>query len=269
MALNLLFVTQLGMDVDGVAWATVIANGVSTVMLFIFLVRSKSRIGIHRGEFCASRSLLFSILALGLPAGLQNMVFALSNLVIQSAINSLGQDVMAASAAAFNIEVLCYFVLNAFGQAATTFIGQNYGGGNIKRCHRILKISLLQNMIATVSLALLMVAAGHQLIGLFNKDPQVIAIGYIRLLWILLPEPFYVLMETFSGALRGYGKSLLPAFLTVAGIVGTRLLWVATVFSKYRTFTSLMMAYPISWCLTSLFIVTAYLIFRRKLKTTS
>ena len=258
VVLNLVFVLGLHMDVDGVATATVVANMVSSLLLLFLLTRQKGAIRIRRSEFRMNRCLLQRILRIGIPSGIQGMVFSISNLVVQSAINSLGSDVVAGSAAAFNLEIIGYYILNSFGQAAVTFIGQNYGAGNLKRCRSVTKQVMLLDEIFTVVVAALLIIFGHQLLAIFNTDLQVIRYGYIRMYTLLSAEVINVVIEVLSGTMRGYGTSMIPAAVTFVGICGTRILWVYTVFRAVPSWNCLMAVYPISWLVTMIVMIFAY-----------
>jgi hypothetical protein len=170
---------------------------------------------------------------------------------------------MAASSAAFNVEIFAFFILNAFGQACTTFIGQNSGAGKYDRCRRVFWIALAQDQAMTIGLCALLLVFGRQFLSVFNGDPMVIEIGYVRLLFILLPEPVNVCIEVISGAMRGYGRSLIPAAISIFGIVGVRVLWVVFVFGHIGTYESLMAVYPASWIVTATCLVIAYAVFRK------
>lgn len=266
VGLNLFFVRVLGMSVDGVATATVISNLISSVMLFILLCRRQDEICLQVPKLQINRQILAAMVRIGLPAGLQGMVFSVSNLCIQSAINQLGADVMAASSAAFNIEIFAYYVINSFGQACTTFVGQNYGAGNISRCRRVAKISLVLDFAVTAVICVLLIFFGRPLLGLFNRDPAVASIGMVRLRYIVSAEVINVVMEIMSGAMRGYGYSLVPALITFAGVCGIRITWVYTVFRASQGFHTLMMVYPISWTVTAAALSIAYLLFLRRFR---
>lgn len=256
--LNLVFVVGLHIDVAGVALATVIANVVSSSLLFLLLCKSKGAIRLQREKFRVNRAILESILRIGIPSGLQSSVFSISNLVVQSAINSLGADVVAGSSAAFNLEIIGYYILNSFGQAAVTFVGQNYGAGNLKRCRQITKQVLLLDELFTVIVAVVLILSGRELLMLFNGDPVVIHYGYIRVFTLLSTEVLNVVIEVLSGAMRGYGSSMVPAVVTFVGICGVRILWVYTVFSQWHTWGVLMAVYPASWLVTMLVMIFAY-----------
>ncbi len=260
--LNLFFVIVLKMTVNGVALATVISNAVSASILFAKLLKTDKIIHIELNQLRLDKISVINILKIGLPAGIQSAVFAIANIVIQASINSLGTVVIAASSAAFNIEVFAYDVLNSFSQACTTFVGQNYGAGNLKRCRRTLFICLIEDAIASASTIILVLFAGRFLLSLFNSDPQVIEIGYTRLIMIFTAYIFSMLYELMSGYLRGFGISFVPAILTVIGVCVVRIVWIYTAFPANRTFKTIMMAYPISLSVTAVLIFIALMIYR-------
>ena len=260
--LNLFFVIVLKMTVNGVAIATVLSNLISSLLLLVKLVRTGQVIRVRKQELRFDFRVFKRIIRIGLPAGIQTAVFAVANIVIQAAINSLGTIVIAASSAAFNIEIFAYDVLNSFSQACTTFTGQNYGAGQIKRCRKVLLLCIVEDAIATALAVLLILLTGKTLLALFNNDPQVVEIGYIRLMLVFFAYTFSMLYENMSGYLRGFGISLAPAILTVIGVCGVRLLWIFTVFPKFRTFRVIMMAYPLSLSTTAVLIFVALMVCR-------
>ena len=262
VALNLFFVIVLDMTVEGVAIATAVSNIVSAAILFMLLIKTDRSIHIDIRDIHFDKECFTKIIKIGLPAGLQSAVFAIANIVIQAAINSLGTVVIAASSAAFNIEIFAYYVLNSFSQACTTFVGQNYGAGQIKRCRKILLLCILEDALASATVIILVLLSGRLLLSIFSSDPQVIEIGYTRLLIILSAYTFSMLYENMSGYLRGFGDSLIPAVLTVIGVCAVRITWIYTVFQAYRTFTSILIAYPVSLSATALLIFTALMIYR-------
>lgn len=266
VGLNLFFVVRCGMTVEGVALATVISNAVSGLLLFLVLLRSKSEIRVRIPELRIDPKLLGAMLRIGMPAGLQGAVFSLSNILVQSAINSLGQDVMAGSAAAFNVEILAFFLINSFGQATTTFVGQNHGARQQDRCRRVTGITLGMGIGAAVLFAVCTLPFSRPLLSLFNTDPAIIATGALRLRFIILPESVNVVMEVMSGNMRGYGRSLVPALITLAGVCGVRITWVLTVFPAHPTFPTLLACYPISWVVTAGALVVAYFVLQRNLR---
>ncbi len=266
--LNLFFVIVLKMTVNGVAVATVLSNIVSSVILFVKLTRTDQCIHVEVKDLKIDKTSLSRIMKIGFPAGIQGAVFAIANIVIQSAINSLGTVVIAASSAAFNIEIFAYDVLNSFSQACTTFVGQNVGAGQMERCRKTLILCLIEDAIASATTILLVLFAGKSLLSLFSNDPQVIELGYTRLLLIFAAYTFSMLYENMSGYLRGFGISLAPAILTVIGVCVVRIVWIYTVFPSHRTFRTIMMAYPLSLGITALLIFIALMCYRPSKKYT-
>lgn len=260
--LNLFFVIVLKMTVNGVAIATVIANIVSSILLFIKLIRTEHVIRIKKQELKFNPKIFEKIIQIGLPAGIQSAVFAIANIVIQSAINSLGTTVIAASSAAFNIEIFAYDVLNSFSQACTTFTGQNYGAGQLKRCKKVLILCIVEDVIATATAIILVLLSGRSLLSIFNNNPRVVEIGYTRLLMVFSAYTFSMLYENMAGYLRGFGISLIPALLTVIGVCGVRIMWICTVFPSHKTFRAILTAYPVSLSVTAVLIFIAVMIYR-------
>lgn len=260
--LNLFFVVVLNKTVDGVAIATVLANVVSSVVLLRRLLRSELFIHVEFKDLRIDWKILWRILKIGVPAGIQGAVFSLSNIVIQSAINSLGKVTMAASSAAFNVEIMAYYILNSFGQACTTFVGQNYGAGQIDRCRKALKLCLIESVIATACAVCIALLSGKYLIALFNNDPEVIRLGMVRLKFIFMSYIFSTIYDCMSGYMRGFGISLTPALLTIFGVCGTRIIWIYTVFPASQTFETIMQVYPISLAINMVLIFCALIITR-------
>ena len=262
VTVGLIFVVLFHWGVSGVATATVIANVVSSMILLYRLVHTDAAIHVDLREFGIDWFTLRQILRIGLPAGVQSAVFAVANIIIQAAINSLGTVVMAASSAAFNIEIIAYYVLNSFSQACATFTGQNYGAKRIGRCKRVLGICILEDFIATAATIAVVLFFGHSLLALFDATPEVISVGYTRLVMVFSAYTFSMLYEVMSGYLRGFGISLVPALLTVIGVVGVRITWIAFVFPAHRTFEAIMIVYPISLAATAVLIGIALLCYR-------
>ena len=257
--LNLFFVAILHMTVNGVAIATVISNGVSSVLLYRRLRQTTQDIHLEPKQLRIDRGLLKRILRIGLPAGIQSAVFAISNIVIQSAINSLGTVVMAASSAAYNIEIITYDILNSFSQACTTFVGQNFGAGELRRCKKTLLLCIVEGIAALAVAITAILFYGKSLLAIFNNDPEVVSTGYIRLMMVMLSHSFSLLYEVMSGYLRGFGVSLVPALLTTLGVCGIRIGWIQFVFPHSRTFQTIMTGYPVSLSATALLILIALL----------
>ena len=260
--LNLFFVAVLHMTVNGVAIATVISNAVSSVLLYRKLRTTTREIHLDPKLLRIDGAILKRILQIGLPAGVQSAVFSISNIVIQSAINSLGTVVMAASSAAFNIEIMTFYILNSFSQACTTFVGQNFGAGDLRRCRRTLLLCLGEGIAVLAVAVSTILFFGKPLLSIFNRDPQVIETGYLRLMMVMLSHGMCLAYDVISGYLRGFGISLVPAILTMLGVCGIRIAWVQFVFPQSATFRTLMTVYPVSLTTTALFMTAALLIYR-------
>jgi putative MATE family efflux protein len=264
ICLNLLFVRGFHMAAEGVAIATVVSNLISSLLLFFKLIFSKTVISISFKEFKIDSKILLTILKIGVPAGVQGMVFSISNLCVQSAINELGSDIMAASSAAFNIEIFAYYIINAYGQACTTFIGQNYGAGKMDRCKKVIRADLLQSIGVTIVMTAVILLAARPLVRLFTNNPAIIEPARERIFFIVGFELVNVFMEIYSGAMRGFGFSLSPAIITLIGVCGIRIYWVFEYFPAHKNFTSLLMCYPISWILTAIGLVLCYYLYVRR-----
>lgn len=248
--LNIFFIVVCHMEVAGVALATVIANGISVAILWYYLTHKRNSLRLYPKKISFNLGIIKKISSIGLPAGIQGLVFSLSNIIIQIAINDLGTNAVAASTISLNYEFLAYFMLNAFGLAAVTFVGQNYGARLIDRCKTAVKWCLLQGVIVTAILTFISCYYAEFLSWVFTDNKEVIELTIIRIRLIIGFEILNIMLEVFSGALRGYGKSLAPAISCVFGICVFRIIWVYTIFANDKTFTCLMTVYPISWLIT-------------------
>ena len=264
--LDLVFVLVWDMGVDGVAWGTALSYLVAAAMLIRALRQEEGILRLDFRLLRLRRHHTKRIFVIGMPAAVQGMVFCIANLVIQAALNSLGAEVMAASAAAFTIEINVYCVIAAFQQACTTFVSQNYGAGNLPRCRSVTRWSLLLNIVAMLVLGSCILVFMRPLLRIFNGDPMVVEIGTTRILYVVVPEIFAVFIDIFSGSMRGYGYSLMPAIVTLLCICGVRLSWVWLVFPHHPTFETLMIIYPISWAVTSMFLYLLYRFYLKHLK---
>ncbi len=260
--LNLFFVIVLKMTVNGVSTATVISNAVSSTILFVRLLKTDKCVRLDLKNLRFDFKCFKRIMKIGLPSGIQSAMFSVSNIIIQSAVNSLGKLVMAASSAALNLEIFAYYVLNAFSQACTTFVGQNYGAGKIDRCKKTLALSLIEDAIATAAAICIVLLSGRFLLSIFNNDPQVVELGYLRLKILFFAYIFSMTYEVLSGYLRGFGISLVPAVLVTVGICVVRIVWIKTVFPQSRSFETILDAYPISLAATAVMMIIAVLIYR-------
>lgn len=262
VALVLLFIPVLNLGVGGAAAATAISYTISAAILFVRLVRIDSPIRLNPRELGIDRQVLGRIVRIGLPAGLQSAVFSLANIVIQACINSLGTEVMAASSAVLSLEYVVYNLLNSFSQACTTFVGQNYGAGQIKRCKKILLIAFAEAEVAELIVLAILLGFGRQIMAAFNPDPTVVELGYLRICVLFPSYMFSMAYENMSGYLRGFGISLPPALITAISVCGWRFFWVSVVFPAAPSFLRLLAIYPISLGSTTLLVFIALMIIR-------
>lgn len=265
--LNIIFVALFKMDVAGVALATSISQGVSAVLVIRSLMRREDACRFEiRGMKIYTRAFA-RILKIGLPAGLQGTLFSISNVLIQSSINSFGSAHMSGSAAAGSLEGFCYVAMNAFHQTALNFCGQNYGAGNLKRVKKITWVCLLTVSVVGIVIGNLTYIFGDKLLGIYITDsPDAIRYGMERLKFMLIPYFLCGIMDTATGSMRGIGSSVIPMVITIIGVCVMRIVWIYTVFAmpQYHTFSGLFISYPISWLLTFAAVFTSYLIIMRK-----
>ncbi|WP_302625693.1 MATE family efflux transporter [uncultured Eubacterium sp.] len=264
--LNLFFVVVLHMNVEGVAIATVISNIISSSILLYWLKKEKGAFRFEIKCLKISVNIVKSMAKIGVPAGVQGMVFSFSNVIIQSALNGLGSVAVAASAAALNYEYFAYFVLSSFSQAGVTFISQNYGAGNRERCRRVVKSCLVLGMVSTIVTCGIFIIFSRPLVGIFTSDTAVAELAIIRIKYILTFELINMTIEVLSGCMRGLGYSFVPACVCVLGICGFRILWIYTVFQRTLTFESLMMVYPSSWAITVIAIIISFIFVKKRVR---
>ena len=236
---NLLFVIVFGMGVDGVAWPTVISQYLSTAMVLYCLMHSSGSIHLNIKRLTVKKDKLLSMIRIGLPAGLQGSLFSISNVLIQSAINSFGSVVMAGNAAAANIEGFVYTSMNAIYQAAVTFTSQNMGAKRYERINRIAGLCALS--VTTIGLVIgwLAYLFAPQLLGVYSSDPEVIRMGMLRMEIICTTYFTCGLMDMLVGVLRGLGYSVVPMIVSLAGACGLRILWIYTIFAWHHDLTTL------------------------------
>lgn len=265
--LNLIFVIYFKMGVAGVAVATDIANIVSALLIIILLIKEKEPYRLDIKRLQIEKSTLKRMLMIGIPAGLQGMVFSFSNVLVQTTINSHGAAAIAGSAAALNFEFYCYFIISAFNGAAISFIGQNYGAGNIKRVKRIFWICMVASIIGCGAFNTLFVWQHKFFIGLFSSDEAVQAYAFTRMRIVLAVQFIACSYEISASALRGMSISLPPTIMTIIGTCILRMVWVFAVCPVWQSFDTIMLVYPISWVVTGVMTsILLYLRARKKLK---
>lgn len=262
VVLNLFFVLGLGMGVDGVAWATVISEHVSAFLVLRSLMKSKGMLKLHLSKLKITREKLKLIIKIGLPAGMQGAIFSVSNVLIQSSVNSFGSIAMAGNTASSNIEGFVYTAMNAVYQTNLSFTSQNLGGEKYSRIDRIKYICLGVVTVVGMVLGFGAVFAGRSLLGIYSSDPQVITYGMLRLRIICCTYFLCGIMDCMVGSLRGLGYSVLPMIVSLTGACGLRILWIFTVFAMDRTLDILYLSYPVSWLITA----AAHMIMFKKIR---
>lgn len=262
--LNLFLIIVCKMNVEGVAIATVTANAVSAGLIIYFLMHENEMIRLDWHKLKIYKAHLVRILKIGLPAGIQSTVFSFSNVCIQTAVNSFGSAAIAGSSAAVNFEFFTYYVVNAFAQATVTFTSQNYGAGQMERCKKIFKLSVLSGGAITAILGISFVLLRNIVIQFYTVDPAVIEYAVTRMAIVETFAFLIISYEVSGAALRGMGYSTLPAILTIIGSCGLRVVWICTAFRMYRSFELLMCVYPITWIMTGAMVLAAYFLIRKR-----
>lgn len=264
--LNLIFVIVFHMSVDGVALATTISQIVSAVLVVLCLMKVDGPYRLELKKLRISRHKLGMMIRIGLPAGFQGAVFSISNVLIQSSVNSFGSLVMAGNSAAANLEGFVYTAMNTFHQTAVSFASQNYGAQKYKRISKILWICCL--CVTTVGLIMggIFYLASGTLLQLYSDDVVVIGYGMKRLMYICIPYFLCGLMDTVVGVLRGMGYAIMPMIVSLLGACAFRVVWIFTIFQQFRTLDALYISYPVSWGITTLVHLLCFAIVYRKLR---
>ena len=270
VVLNVIFVTAFHMNVEGVALATVASQAISAVLVVRSLVRRNDACHLDLKSIRFYKPQLSKMIRIGLPAGIQSSLFSISNVIIQSSINSFGDILMSGNGAAASIEGFLYVVFNAFQQTSVNFIGQNAGARQYKRAKNVLVICLGCAVTLTITLSALVYIFGPQLLSIYITDSaEAIQYGLIRITYVTLPYFICALMDVTTGGLRGLGASLTPMLISVLGVCGIRLLWIFTVFQipAYHSPQSLYLSYPISWAVTFICQLAAFIFIYKKRST--
>ena len=264
VVLNLVFVIGFRLSVAGVALATIISQTVSACLVTWILTREKGALHLDLRHLGFHKGALLQILRIGLPAGLQSTVFSLSNVVIQSAINSFGSTIVAGNSAASNIEGFVYTAMNSFAQAAVTFTSQNVGARRYDNLDRVMRNCLLCAIVTGLVLGGGAALAGAPLLHFYSTDEAVVAAGLARLHVISATYLLCGTMDVLASCLRGRGYSVLPMVVSLVGSCLLRLVWIATIFQLFRSTTTLYISYPLSWILTALVHLICLLVVRKK-----
>ncbi|MBO4749890.1 MAG: MATE family efflux transporter [Lachnospiraceae bacterium] len=268
--LNLIFVIPLHMSVAGVALATVIAQGLSAFLVLRCLVRTDSDYRLDLRRLRIERDKLLKMIQIGLPAGLQGALFSVSNVLIQSSVNSFGKIAMAGNTAACNIEGFVYVSMNALHQASVSFTGQNYGAKKFDRIGKILAICLALVIGVGIVLGNGAYLTGGTLLKLYTDNPEAIAYGVLRLSVICTTYCLCGMMDVIVGSIRGMGYGIMPMLVSLTGACLFRVVWIFTVFQRIHTLECLYVSYPISWALTfAVHLICFFIVFRLEKKKIS
>ena len=263
--LNLLLVIGFHMSVVGVAIATDIANVFCAGVIVWLLRQEKGAFQLNVRHIRIYGTELKRILQIGVPAGFQSMVFSLSNIFIQSAINGYGSAAVAGASVSQTFDSYCYFLMSAFSGAAVTFIGQNYGAGQMARCKRIFWICMIGGAASCFVGNMLFMTFANEVLSLFTSDSEVVYYAKLRMEYVLVFQAIAASYDIPSSAMRGFGHSLEPALLTIFGTCVFRLIWVFFITPVWPGFENLMICYPVTWVITGILVCTVFVLTLRKL----
>lgn len=268
VVLNLVLVIVFSLGVAGVAISTVISNILSAGLAVIHLYRHDDEFALRADKMRINRHDLAKVLKIGIPAGIQGAIFSVSNVFIQSGINSFGEYAIAGSSLALNFEYFTYDIASAFAQAAVTFTSQNYGAGNITRCKKIFGQCMLFGFVFTEILSIIFIIWGDFFVSIYTTSVMVASFALIRMYHVCSLEGLTATYEVASAALRGMGKSIAPAVFTILGTVVFRLIWLVTIFKIVPTYDMLMNVYVASWVFTGVSLLIVYFIHMKKVSRT-
>lgn len=263
--LNLFFVIVLHMGVAGVALATIISQAISAVLVVLCLMRSDGCIKLHLRKLHIYKKKLFQMIRIGLPAGLQGAVFSISNVLIQSSVNSFGSVAMAGNAAAGNIEGFIYIAMNSFYQTSLSFTSQNAGAGDYKRVRKVLGLCLIMVTGTGLILGSLALLFAHPLLSIYSPEADVIQFGILRMSYICISYFLCGLMDVTVGSLRGLGCSITPMIISLTGACAFRVLWIFTVFQWEHSLATLYISYPVSWVITAAAQIICFIVVMRRI----
>lgn len=259
IVLDILLVLGLNLGVRGAAIATVLSQVVSAVLILVSLCHAQPVYRLHFRRIRFHGDMLARIVRIGLPAGLQSVMYSLSNMIIQASVNGFGTDVMAAWTAYGKIDGLYWMIISAFGVSITTFAGQNFGARRYDRMRRSVRVCLGMAAGVTVFMTALILAVGRPMLGMFTDDAHVVETGMSIIRLIVPTWITYLCIEILSGAMRGAGDSLMPTLMTLTGVCLMRVFWVTVVVPRMHQLPVLMLSYPITWVITSCMFIVYYL----------
>ncbi|MCR5701272.1 MAG: MATE family efflux transporter [Lachnospiraceae bacterium] len=266
IVLDILLTLVLNMGVVGVAIATAFSNVISASIVIILLLKEKGHIRLYPRKLRIEIDCLCRVFKIGFPAGLQAIVFSVANMCIQKTINSYGATAVAGNAIALIFEILAFYVVTGFNQAAVTFTSQNYGAGDLARCKKVLIITLLAAIVTTNIVNFTFIFGENFFVRIFTADPAVIDVVFTRFKWVLSVQFVICSYEICASVLRGFGRSMVPAFITIFGTCVLRVIWVNTVCLRYRDIRYCFVVYPVSWFVTGTAVMTALFVVWRQLK---
>lgn len=266
VALNLVFVLIFHLGVAGVAIATVISQVISCILVTICLMRSSGAIQLQFKKLKIHKKEFISIMQMGLPAGIQSALFSLSNVLIQSSVNTFGSVVVEGNAAGGSIDSFIYTAMNSVSQAAISFTSQNYGAKNYKRLPHVLGACCVVVTAVGIIISGLIYIFRYQLIGIYINTPEPVATASERLFYFCMTYFLCGIMETLAGAMRGLNYSVLPMIVSLVGACVFRIIWIYTIFAMAPSMVSLYISYPVSWILTVLAHFICYIIALKRLK---
>ena len=262
--LDILFVVYLKLGVKGAAFATVISQAVSALLVILSLTKSVDIYRLRPNKIRFYKSLLIAIVTIGLPAGLQSVMYGISNIIIQTSLNSLGTETVAAHTAFTKIDAIYWMISGAFSVSIITFIGQNYGARKFDRMKKSIKVCLFMDLIASLLLTTVMMVAGPYLLRLFTSDQEVIEIG-MQIIHIIAPSyALFIFIEILSSSLRGMGNVVIPMLMTCGGVCVLRILWIFLFVRTHLSVTTILMSYPISWGFTAVLFIIYFMFYQKK-----
>lgn len=262
--LDILLVVGLDLGIAGAALATVLSQAVSAMLVIHALMHSKDMYLLQPKKIRFHKFLLLSIVTIGLPAGLQSVMYNLANVIIQTSLNDLGTSTMAAYTAFNKVDSIYWMISGAFSVSITTFIGQNYGAGKYSRMKKSVKICLLLDFIASLLVSALSLSLGRNLLQLFTTDQEVLRIG-MQIIHVIAPSyVLFVFIEILSSALRGMGNVLVPMLMTCTGVCLLRIVWIFMIVPQAPGVVSILLCYPISWGVTGVLFIIYYYVYQRK-----
>jgi len=261
---NLIFVIVFHMGVAGVALATIISEGISAFLVFLCLKGANGVLHLDHRSLSFHKDVAIQMMKIGLPAGLQGCIFSVSNVLIQSSVNSFGSIAMAGNTASANLEGFVYNAMNSLYQTSLSFTSQNMGAKKYKRVDKILIECLVIVMIVGIVMGGGAYLIGTSLLSIYSSDPQVISYGLLRMSLICVPYFLCGMMDVFVGSLRGMGYSVMPMLVSLTGACLFRIVWIFTIFATNRSLFVLYFSYPVSWALTATAHLICYMIVRKK-----